>query len=94
MQMFCIFDYWSMQCSCVENHALVLANAISLSDLGQWYHTMESNCLKNRLHDVGLYAHRSVVCVSLIASRHAARREWTGEHVNRRRHEWRYTGCI
>ncbi|GFW56653.1 transposable element Tcb2 transposase [Trichonephila clavipes] len=47
--------------------------------------TVSTQTVRNRLHGVGLYARRPMVCARL-TSRH--RREWTSEHVNCSRNEW------
>ncbi|GFW43782.1 transposable element Tcb2 transposase [Trichonephila clavipes] len=44
--------------------------------------------IRNRLHGVGLYARRPMVCVRLTSRRRRDRREWATEHVNWRRNEW------
>ncbi|GFW42417.1 transposable element Tcb2 transposase [Trichonephila clavipes] len=44
--------------------------------------------VRNRLHGVGLYAHRPMVCVRLASRHRRDRREWATEHVNWRRNEW------
>ncbi|GFX47018.1 transposable element Tcb2 transposase [Trichonephila clavipes] len=50
--------------------------------------TVSTQNVRNRLHGVGLYPRRPMVCV-ILASRHRRdRREWATEHVNWRRNEW------
>ncbi|GFT48289.1 transposable element Tcb2 transposase [Trichonephila clavipes] len=43
---------------------------------------------RNRLHGVGLYARRPMVCVRLTSRHRRDRREWATEHVNWRGNEW------
>ncbi|GFS65099.1 transposable element Tcb2 transposase [Trichonephila clavipes] len=50
--------------------------------------TVSTQTVRNRLHGVGLYARRPMVCVRLISRHRGDRREWATEHVNRRRNEW------
>ncbi|GFW49795.1 transposable element Tcb2 transposase [Trichonephila clavipes] len=50
--------------------------------------TVSTQTVRNRLHGVGLYARRLMVCVRLTSSHRRDRREWATEHVNRRRNEW------
>ncbi|GFV56291.1 transposable element Tcb2 transposase [Trichonephila clavipes] len=50
--------------------------------------TVSTQTVRNRLHGVGLYAHRPMVCVRLTSRHRRDRREWTTEHVNWRRNEW------
>ncbi|GFT81955.1 transposable element Tcb2 transposase [Trichonephila clavipes] len=50
--------------------------------------TVSTQTVRNRLHVVGLYARRSMVCVRLTSRHHRDRREWATEHVNWRRNEW------
>ncbi|GFS48171.1 transposable element Tcb2 transposase [Trichonephila clavipes] len=50
--------------------------------------TVSTQTVRNRLHGVGLYARRSMVCVRLTSSQRRDRREWATEHVNWRRNEW------
>ncbi|GFT24170.1 transposable element Tcb1 transposase [Trichonephila clavipes] len=50
--------------------------------------TVSNQTVRNRLHGVGLYARRPMVCVRLISRHHRDRREWATEHVNWRRNEW------
>ncbi|GFS81072.1 transposable element Tcb2 transposase [Trichonephila clavipes] len=44
--------------------------------------------VRNRLHGVGLYAHRPMVCVRLTSRHRRDLRECATEHVNWRRNEW------
>ncbi|GFV58604.1 transposable element Tc1 transposase [Trichonephila clavipes] len=50
--------------------------------------TVSTQTVRNRLHGVGLYARRPMVCVSLPSRHRRDRREWATEHVNSRRNEW------
>ncbi|GFY20376.1 transposable element Tcb2 transposase [Trichonephila clavipes] len=50
--------------------------------------TVSTQTVRNRLHGVGLYARRSMVCVRLKSGYRRDRREWETEHVNWRRNEW------
>ncbi|GFW78760.1 transposable element Tcb2 transposase [Trichonephila clavipes] len=50
--------------------------------------TVSTQTVRNRLHGVGLYARRPMVCVRLISRHRRDRREWATEHVNWRRNEW------
>ncbi|GFY27741.1 transposable element Tcb2 transposase [Trichonephila clavipes] len=51
--------------------------------------TVSTQTVRNRLHGVGLYARRPMVCVRLTSRHRRDRREWVTEHVNwRRRNEW------
>ncbi|GFX77327.1 transposable element Tcb2 transposase [Trichonephila clavipes] len=50
--------------------------------------TVSTQTVRNRLHGVGLYARRPMVCVRLTSRHHRERREWATEHVNWRRNEW------
>ncbi|GFX97189.1 transposable element Tcb2 transposase [Trichonephila clavipes] len=50
--------------------------------------TVSTQTIRNRLHDVGLYAHQPMVCVKLTSRHRRDRREWETEHVNWRRNEW------
>ncbi|GFV45170.1 transposable element Tcb1 transposase [Trichonephila clavipes] len=50
--------------------------------------TVSTQTVRNRLHGVGLYAHRPMVCVRLTSRHRRDRREWATEHVNWRRNEW------
>ncbi|GFS53491.1 transposable element Tcb2 transposase [Trichonephila clavipes] len=50
--------------------------------------TVITQTVRNRLHGVGLYARRPMVCVKLTSSHRHDRREWATEHVNWRRNEW------
>ncbi|GFU47890.1 transposable element Tcb2 transposase [Trichonephila clavipes] len=51
--------------------------------------TVSTQTVRNRLHGVGLYAHRSMACVRLTSRHRRDRREWATEHVNWRRNKWR-----
>ncbi|GFT22166.1 transposable element Tcb2 transposase [Trichonephila clavipes] len=55
--------------------------------LGYWHHGFNSDC-RNRLHGVGLYACRPMVCVRLTSRHRRDRTEGATEHVNWRRNEW------
>ncbi|GFS68469.1 transposable element Tcb2 transposase [Trichonephila clavipes] len=50
--------------------------------------TVSTQTVRNRLHGVGLYARRSMVCVRQTSRHRRDRREWATEHVNWRRNEW------
>ncbi|GFU48285.1 transposable element Tcb2 transposase [Trichonephila clavipes] len=50
--------------------------------------TVSTQNVRNRLHGVGLYARRPMVCVRLTSRHRCDRREWAAEHVNWRRNEW------
>ncbi|GFW97767.1 transposable element Tcb2 transposase [Trichonephila clavipes] len=50
--------------------------------------TVSTQTIRNRLHGLGLYAHRPLVCVRLTSRHRRDHREWTTEHVNWRRNEW------
>ncbi|GFX53058.1 transposable element Tcb2 transposase [Trichonephila clavipes] len=50
--------------------------------------TVSTQTVRNRLHGVGLYARRPMVCVRLTSRHRHDRREWATEHVNWRRNEW------
>ncbi|GFV48281.1 transposable element Tcb2 transposase [Trichonephila clavipes] len=50
--------------------------------------TVSTQTVRNRLHGVGLYALRPMVCVRLTSRHRRDRREWATEHVNWRRNEW------
>ncbi|GFX38306.1 transposable element Tcb2 transposase [Trichonephila clavipes] len=50
--------------------------------------TVSTQTVRNRLHGVGLYARRPMVCVRLTSRHRHDRRERTTEHVNWRRNEW------
>ncbi|GFX56101.1 transposable element Tcb2 transposase [Trichonephila clavipes] len=50
--------------------------------------TVSTQTVRNRLHGVGLYARRPLVCVRLTLWHRRDRREWATEHVNWRRNEW------
>ncbi|GFT87660.1 transposable element Tcb2 transposase [Trichonephila clavipes] len=49
--------------------------------------TVSTQTVRNRLHGVGLYARRPLVCVRLTSRHRHDRREWGTEHVNWR-NEW------
>ncbi|GFX20701.1 transposable element Tcb2 transposase [Trichonephila clavipes] len=49
---------------------------------------VSTQTVRKRLHDVGLYARRPLVCVRLTSRHRRDRREWATEHVNWRRNEW------
>ncbi|GFW70427.1 transposable element Tcb2 transposase [Trichonephila clavipes] len=49
---------------------------------------VSTQTIRNRLHGVGLYARRPMVCVRLTSRHRRDRREWATEHVNWRRNEW------
>ncbi|GFU77433.1 transposable element Tcb2 transposase [Trichonephila clavipes] len=50
--------------------------------------TVSTQTVRNRLHGVGVYARRPMVCVRLTSRHRHERREWATERVNRRRNEW------
>ncbi|GFU28212.1 transposable element Tcb2 transposase [Trichonephila clavipes] len=50
--------------------------------------TVSTQTVRNRLHGVGLYARRSMVCVGLTSRHRRDSREWIKEHVNWGRNEW------
>ncbi|GFX90323.1 transposable element Tcb2 transposase [Trichonephila clavipes] len=50
--------------------------------------TVSTQTVRNRLHGVGLYARRSMVCVRLTSRHRCDCKEWATEHVNWRRNEW------
>ncbi|GFX10476.1 transposable element Tcb2 transposase [Trichonephila clavipes] len=50
--------------------------------------TVSIQTIRNRLHGVGLYARRPMVCVRLTSRHRRDHREWATEHVNWRRNEW------
>ncbi|GFX26876.1 transposable element Tcb2 transposase [Trichonephila clavipes] len=50
--------------------------------------TVSTQNIRNRLHGVGLYPRRPMVCVRLTSRHRRDRREWATEHVNWRRNEW------
>ncbi|GFV95614.1 transposable element Tcb2 transposase [Trichonephila clavipes] len=50
--------------------------------------TVSTQTVQNRLHGVGLYARRPMVCVRLTSRHRCGRREWATQHVNWRRNEW------
>ncbi|GFX83078.1 transposable element Tcb2 transposase [Trichonephila clavipes] len=49
--------------------------------------TVSTQTVRNRLHGVGLYARRPMVCFRLTSRHRRDRREWATEHVNWRRNE-------
>ncbi|GFW89947.1 transposable element Tcb2 transposase [Trichonephila clavipes] len=49
--------------------------------------TVSTQTVRNRLHGVGLYARRPMVCVRLASMHRRDCREWATEHVNWRRNE-------
>ncbi|GFX41049.1 transposable element Tcb2 transposase [Trichonephila clavipes] len=50
--------------------------------------TVSTQTVRNRLHGVGLYARRPMVCVRLTSRHRHDFRDWATEHVNWRRNEW------
>ncbi|GFY26308.1 transposable element Tcb2 transposase [Trichonephila clavipes] len=50
--------------------------------------TVSTQTVRNRLHGVGLYARRPMVCVRLTSMHRRDRRELATEHLNWRRNEW------
>ncbi|GFW41936.1 transposable element Tcb2 transposase [Trichonephila clavipes] len=50
--------------------------------------TVSTQSVRNRLHGVGLYARRPMVCVRLTSRHRRDHREWATEHVNWRRNKW------
>ncbi|GFT23667.1 transposable element Tcb2 transposase [Trichonephila clavipes] len=44
--------------------------------------------VRNRLHEGGLYARRSMVCIPLTPRHRAARRRWVAEHRDWEQHDW------
>ncbi|GFU38474.1 transposable element Tcb2 transposase [Trichonephila clavipes] len=50
--------------------------------------TVSTQTARNRLHGVGLYARRPMVCVRLTSRHRRDRRMWATGHVNWRRNEW------
>ncbi|GFU20007.1 transposable element Tcb2 transposase [Trichonephila clavipes] len=50
--------------------------------------TVSTQTVRNRLHGVGLYTRRPMVCVRLTSMHRRDRREWATERVNWRRNEW------
>ncbi|GFW49177.1 transposable element Tcb2 transposase [Trichonephila clavipes] len=50
--------------------------------------TVYTQTVRNRLHSVGLYARRPMVCVRLTSRHRRDRRDRATEHVNWRRNEW------
>ncbi|GFS84788.1 transposable element Tcb2 transposase [Trichonephila clavipes] len=49
--------------------------------------TVSTQTVRNRLHGVGLYARRPMICVRLTSRHRRDRREWATEHVDWRRNE-------
>ncbi|GFY23194.1 transposable element Tcb2 transposase [Trichonephila clavipes] len=49
---------------------------------------VSSQTVRNRLHEGGLYAHRSMVCIPLTPHHRAARRRWAAEHRDWEQHDW------
>ncbi|GFU11328.1 transposable element Tcb2 transposase [Trichonephila clavipes] len=49
--------------------------------------TVSTQTVRNRLHGLGLYTRRPMVCVRLTSRHRRDRREWSTEHVNWRRNE-------
>ncbi|GFV46626.1 transposable element Tcb2 transposase [Trichonephila clavipes] len=49
---------------------------------------VSTQTVRNRLHGVGLYARRPMVCVRLTSMHRRDCREWATEHMNWRRNEW------
>ncbi|GFW36864.1 transposable element Tcb2 transposase [Trichonephila clavipes] len=56
--------------------------------LQQHLRSATGTTIRNRLHGVGLYARRPIVCIRLASRHRCDRREWATEHVNWRRNEW------
>ncbi|GFU10557.1 transposable element Tcb2 transposase [Trichonephila clavipes] len=50
--------------------------------------TVSTQTVRNRLHGVGLYARRPMVCVRLTSRHRRDCRQWVTEHVNWWRNEW------
>ncbi|GFX40922.1 transposable element Tcb2 transposase [Trichonephila clavipes] len=50
--------------------------------------TVSTQTVRNRIHGVGLYDRRPMVCVRLTSRHRCDRREWAKEHVNWTRNEW------
>ncbi|GFT39818.1 transposable element Tcb2 transposase [Trichonephila clavipes] len=50
--------------------------------------TVSTQTVRNRLHGVGLYARRPMVCVRLTSRHRRDRSDWAAEHVNWRRNGW------
>ena len=50
--------------------------------------TVSTQTVRNRLHGVGLYARRPMVCVRLTSRHRRDRRQWVTEHVNWKKNEW------
>ncbi|GFW68983.1 transposable element Tcb2 transposase [Trichonephila clavipes] len=49
---------------------------------------VSSQTVHNRLHEGGLYARRSMVCIPLTPRHRAARRRWAAEHRDWEQHDW------
>ncbi|GFU73186.1 transposable element Tcb2 transposase [Trichonephila clavipes] len=49
---------------------------------------VSTQTVQNRLHGVGIYACRPMVCVRLTSRHRRDRRGWATEHINWRRNEW------
>ncbi|GFV31988.1 transposable element Tcb2 transposase [Trichonephila clavipes] len=49
---------------------------------------VSTQTVRNRLHGVGLYARRQMVCVRLTSRHRRDRKEWAKEHVTWMRNEW------
>ncbi|GFX48621.1 transposable element Tcb2 transposase [Trichonephila clavipes] len=49
---------------------------------------VSSQTVRNRLHEGGLYARRSMVCIPLTPRHRAARRRWAAEHRDWEQHDW------
>ncbi|GFU85264.1 transposable element Tcb2 transposase [Trichonephila clavipes] len=50
--------------------------------------TVSTQNVRYRLHGVGLYPRRPMLCVRLTSRHRSDRREWATEHVNWRKNEW------
>ncbi|GFX60552.1 transposable element Tcb2 transposase [Trichonephila clavipes] len=50
--------------------------------------TVSTQTVRNRLHGVGLFARRPMVCVRPTSRHRHDRSEWATEHVNWRRNKW------
>ncbi|GFV31497.1 transposable element Tcb2 transposase [Trichonephila clavipes] len=50
--------------------------------------TVSTQNVRNRIHGVGLYPRRPMVCVKLTSRHRRDHREWATEHVNWRKNEW------
>ncbi|GFW64638.1 transposable element Tcb2 transposase [Trichonephila clavipes] len=49
---------------------------------------VSSQTVRNRLHEGGLYARRSMVCIPLTPRHRVARRRWAAEHRDWEQHDW------